>query len=173
VRWSLESRRIDSLYEYPFNPRVLDKEQEKQLLTSLEKFGLCQPVVINLDGGIIGGHQRARSLRKLGHKNIDVLVPDVLLEEKEFKELNIRLNKNTGDWDWDMLGNAWDPSDLIEWGFSLKDLHVGEEDDQEEKAKKYQMVITFVDETQSQKGKEEITELLLDYPGVKFKIKEK
>ncbi len=54
--------------------------------------------------------------------------------EKE-KQLNIRLNRNGGQWDWDLLANNFDANDLVEWGFDadevLKDL-LDEEDDEEE-----------------------------------------
>ena len=39
-----------------------------------------------------------------------------LTYEKE-RELNVRLNKNTGEWDMDNLANMFDMDDLIDWGF--------------------------------------------------------
>ena len=44
-----------------------------------------------------------------------------LTRDKE-RELNIRLNKNTGEWDWDILAGAFDVDELIEWGFSEDEL---------------------------------------------------
>ena len=32
------------------------------------------------------------------------------------------MNKNTGDWDFDILANSWDATDLIDWGFTIDEL---------------------------------------------------
>lgn len=115
---------LKKLKENPKNPRTLSKEQGKHLEESLSKFGQCEPVVINQDGLIIGGHQRVRTLKKLGYKTVDVYVPDTILDEKEVEELSIRLNKNTGEWDWEILGNEWEVEDLLKWGFTQDELDV-------------------------------------------------
>jgi hypothetical protein len=41
------------------------------------------------------------------------------LNEADEKELNIRLNANTGQWDWEMLANSWDSEELSEWGLEV------------------------------------------------------
>jgi hypothetical protein len=41
------------------------------------------------------------------------------LNEADEKELNIRLNANTGGWDWDTLANDWDVVDLEAWGLEI------------------------------------------------------
>lgn len=43
----------------------------------------------------------------------------VSLDPKEEKELNIRLNANTGGWDFDALANSWDAEELEEWGLDV------------------------------------------------------
>jgi hypothetical protein len=40
------------------------------------------------------------------------------------QELTIRLNKNTGDWDYDILADVYDLNSLIDWGFSEKELQI-------------------------------------------------
>ncbi len=49
-----------------------------------------------------------------------------MLDNVEVEELNIRLNKNTGDWDFDVLGNEWEITDLIKWGFEPHELGISE-----------------------------------------------
>ncbi len=124
IKWTTEIRPLKSLKEHSRNPRVLTKAQHRHLKKSLEKFGLCEKPIINLDGTIIGGHQRLKILKELGYKEIIVNVPSRSLTESEIDELNIRLNKNTGDWDWDILANQWDIKDLMDWGFNEKDLEL-------------------------------------------------
>lgn len=122
IEWTTEIRSIKGLKKHPKNPRQLTKEQHAHLKTSLEKFGLADKPIINVDGTIIGGHQRLKVLKELGHKDIEVLVPNRELTSDEVDEMNIRLNKNTGEWDFDVLANEWDVNDLVEWGFTEADL---------------------------------------------------
>jgi hypothetical protein len=75
---------------------------------------------------IIGGHQRKKILETLlGYDpdyQIDVRVPDRELSIDEARELNIRLNKNTGSWDFDTLANEFELDDLLDWGFDKQEL---------------------------------------------------
>jgi DNA modification methylase len=42
-------------------------------------------------------------------------------------ELNIRLNANTGSWDWDTLANDWEVVDLEAWGLDIPQFETVEE----------------------------------------------
>ena len=98
-------------------------------------------------------------------------MPDHPLSEKEVEELNIRLNKNTGDWDWDVLANSWDPDELVEWGFTLKDLHMDEIPDSEgggeddPTLKKCSMMIVFAEVGHLQEAENQIRTIADAYPG--------
>ena len=61
----------------------------------------------------------------MGLKEIECYVPNRTLDEKEVIELNIRLNQNQGEWDFDILANEFDFENLMEWGFDPVDL-IGE-----------------------------------------------
>lgn len=122
IKWHLETRKIKDLKPHAKNPRQLSKDQERQLMTSLEKFGLADKPIINTDGIIIGGHMRLKMLQKQKINEVECNVPDRTLTDSEVDELNIRLNKNTGDWDWDILANQWEVTDLINWGFTEDEL---------------------------------------------------
>jgi DNA modification methylase len=88
------------------------------LKESLEKFGMVEPIIFNKQTGyIVGGHFRVRELKKLGIKEIECVIVD--LNEADEKELNIRLNANTGSWDWDTLANDWEVVDLEAWGLEI------------------------------------------------------
>lgn len=126
ILWTLEKRKLKDLKDYAKNPRTLTKDQEAHLSASIEKFGLIDKPIVNLDGTLIGGHQRKRVLKKLGLKEVDCYVPDRLLTEKEVEELNIRLNKNTGDFDFDILANQWETLDLLNWGFTADELQIAD-----------------------------------------------
>ena len=114
----IELKKLSDLKPAPYNPRQSNGEQEKQLKSSLEKFGVVEPIIFNKQTGfIVGGHFRIRELKKLGYKEIECVIVD--LNEADEKELNIRLNANTGSWDWDELANNWDSELLSDWGLEI------------------------------------------------------
>lgn len=118
------TKKIGDLIEAEYNPRQLTKEQFQQITDSIKRFGIVDPIIINKNKQrmniIVGGHQRVKVAGSLGFKEIPCVEVD-LTPEKE-RELNIRLNKNTGEWNWDELANNFDVSELIDWGFDDKDL---------------------------------------------------
>jgi len=105
IIWTVQKRKILELNPAPYNPRKMTDKQAEDLSKSLARFGLAEPVVINLNNSIIGGHQRIKVLERQGVVEIDVMVPDRLLNPEEEKELNLRLNKNVGEFDLEMLSH--------------------------------------------------------------------
>jgi len=124
LTWQTEKRKISELNPAPYNPRRLTEKQAKDLGISLERFNLAEPIVINIDNTIIGGHQRIKILKeKYGNDGfeVDVRVPSRMLTKEEEKELNLRLNKNLGEFDLDALAN-FDEKLLGEVGFESEEL---------------------------------------------------
>jgi DNA modification methylase len=122
----IEKKKISDLIPAPYNPRQSTAKQEKHLKESLEKFGLVEPIIFNKQTGyIVGGHFRVRELIKLGVKEVECVIVD--LNEDDEMELNIRLNANTGGWDWDTLANDWDVVDLEAWGLEIPQFDTVEE----------------------------------------------
>lgn len=144
VNWTLETRKIKDLKSHHKNPRKLSKHDAHHLQRSIEKFGLADKPAINFDGTIIGGHQRIAILKRMGEKEVEVYVADRQLDQKDVDELNIRLNRNAGEWDFDILANEWEMDDLLDFGFTLEelsgkeveDIEGSEEDDTDSKEKK-------------------------------------
>ena len=127
----IEKKKISELKPLSENPRSSTEEQELNLKRSLEKFGVVEPIVFNKQtGNIVGGHFRVRELKKLGIKEVDCVIVDLSIEDE--KELNIRLNANTGEWDYDILANDWNQDELIEWGLDLPEWNE-ETDNQDDK----------------------------------------
>jgi DNA modification methylase len=124
INWTLRTFRLDELTDYYKNPRSLSEKEFKQLKTSLDKFGMIDKPIVNLDSAntIIGGHQRKHVLEASGVKECECWIPDRVLSDKEVEELNIRLNKNTGSWDFDTLANEFELDDLLDWGFDKGEL---------------------------------------------------
>jgi ParB-like chromosome segregation protein Spo0J len=118
----IESIKINKLKPATYNPRQISTKQYNDLKKSIEKFGLVDPIIINKNGNVvIGGHQRLKICKELKHTEIDCVVLDLSKEDE--RELNIRLNKNTGDWDFDLLSN-FDIDELVDWGFKHIELDI-------------------------------------------------
>lgn len=132
LTWQLKRFKVKDLKEYAKNPRKLTKTQASHLEESIRKFGLIDKPVVTQDGMIIGGHARKKILQRLEIKEVDCYVCDRELDEKEIAELNIRLNKNGGEFDFDILANEWDVVDLVNWGFNPEELGVFYEQESDE-----------------------------------------
>jgi ParB-like chromosome segregation protein Spo0J len=131
VQWSLKKLKVKDLREYEKNPRQISKEQLAHLRQSITKFNLIDKPVINTDNVIISGHQRLRVLKMMNIKEVECLVPDQTIEAKDMEELNIRFNRNHGEWDWDILANQYDADELVNYGFSHKEFEWASPDDEE------------------------------------------
>ena len=106
--------KIDELIPASYNPRKQlkpgDSEFEK-IKNSINEFGYVDPVIVNSDLTVIGGHQRISVLKTLGITEIDCVV--INIDKTKEKALNIALNKISGEWNKELL------ADLI---MDLKDL---------------------------------------------------
>ncbi|MCL5006677.1 MAG: ParB N-terminal domain-containing protein [Patescibacteria group bacterium] len=120
----IEQVGISLLRPSEYNPRKWGKEAEDQLKESIKKFGAVEPLVVNSAANrrnvVIGGHFRLHVMKNLGYEEVPVVYLDIPDIEKE-KELNIRLNKNTGEFDWDLL-KEFGESFLSDMGFSSEEL---------------------------------------------------
>ena len=99
-------KNIKDLKRAKYNPRKLltvDDIEYQRIKRSIEEFGYVEPIIINKDNTIIGGHQRLSVLIELGYEEIDVIQVDV--NKTQEKALNIALNKITGEWDKELLSD--------------------------------------------------------------------
>jgi len=107
-----------------YNPRKWDDEAASKLKESIKRFGLVDPLIVNSAANrkniIIGGHFRYEVAKKLGIKKVPVVYVNIVDIKKE-KELNLRLNRNTGDWDYELL-KYFDIDLLLDIGFDDSDL---------------------------------------------------
>lgn len=98
--------KIADLMPADYNPRKAlkpgDSEYEK-IKNSITEFGYVEPVIVNSDMTIIGGHQRVTVLQDLGYSEIDCIVIEI--DKTKEKALNIALNKITGEWNKELLAD--------------------------------------------------------------------
>ena len=103
---TLKTIPVKDLKPAAYNPRKKlksgDKEYEK-IKNSIQEFGFADPLVVNADMTIIGGHQRLTVAMDLGYTEVPCAVVDI--DKTREKALNIALNKITGAWDENLLAD--------------------------------------------------------------------
>ena len=72
LTWTTEKRQIEDLKELENNPRKASDKEWKDLKKSLERFDLADPIIVNQDNTIIGGHFRIRVLKEKGVQEVGV-----------------------------------------------------------------------------------------------------
>ena len=98
---------VEALRPAAYNPRKKlkpgDKEYEK-IKNSIQEFGYVEPIIVNYDMTVIGGHQRLTVLKDLGYTEVQCV--EVHIEdENKVKALNVALNKITGSWNEQLLAD--------------------------------------------------------------------
>ena len=97
---------ISKLKHAEYNPRKISPEDFEQIKKSIEKFGWVEPLVANRaagrEGVVIGGNQRLEVAQKMGMAEVPVHWVDIADIARE-RELNVRLNRNQGEWDFGIL----------------------------------------------------------------------
>ncbi len=130
----LEYISIAELQECEYNPRVWSESDRVQLKKSITEFGLVDPLILNSTpermNVVVGGNFRLKMLKELGYEQVPIVRVHLTLEKE--KELNIRLNKNQGQFDLSLLAQ-FDESFLADIGFNSEELdHIFEDDTKEE-----------------------------------------
>lgn len=121
---SITHTSISELNPAPYNPRRWDEGALSQLAESIRRFGFVDPVIVNdapeRKNIVIGGHMRLQAAKKLKFQEVPVVYVNIPDEEKE-RELNLRLNRNNGEWDYELL-REFDMDLLLDVGFDDSDL---------------------------------------------------
>jgi DNA modification methylase len=115
---------ISNLKPAAYNPRKWDDASLSNLTNSIKRFGIVDPLIVNSaknrKNTLIGGHFRYEVAKRLKIKKVPVVYVNIADIAKE-KELNLRLNRNTGQWDWELL-KSFDTTLLLDIGFDEADL---------------------------------------------------
>ncbi len=127
--------KISQLRVNPDNPRLIKDSKYDKLKKSIKKSPqmlLMRPIVTDETLMILGGNMRYRACKELGMKNVYVSVyteeyhktTDAFKNDnvsyKEFcDEFLIKDNVSFGEWDWAMIGNSWNTTELEAYGFDV------------------------------------------------------
>lgn len=149
-----EVKRIADMNRAAYNPRVdlqPEDEEYQAIERSLKRHGLVQPIVWNRrTNTVVSGHQRLTVLEAQGETEVTVSVVD--LDDIQEKELNVALNKITGEWDDDKLSVILNElgEEATDTGFALPEIDVLRDE-----LKSYFDDVTAPDEEESTEEPEE------------------
>ena len=116
----------EQVKEWEQNPRKINDNEFSKLKRSIKEFGFVEPIIIDENNIIIGGHQRIKALYDL---NINIPITAIQLtgySENEKAALNVALNKISGDWHVEKLQMLIDELKLDHFDISLTGFDVDE-----------------------------------------------
>src|SRR5712692_8736066 len=99
----IEERPINNIRPYEKNPRLND-EAVSAVAASIREFGFRQPIVVDEQGEIIGGHTRYKAALELGLEKVPVHVATGLTPA-QIKAYRLADNQTASlsQWDYDLL----------------------------------------------------------------------
>ena len=117
----MEKVKISKVVPNENNPRFIKDYKFKKLVKSIQDFPemlKLRPIVVNSDMVVLGGNMRLKACKEAGLKEVYILKADELTEQQQ-REFIVKDNVGFGEWDWDILANEWDNTQLKEWGMDV------------------------------------------------------
>jgi DNA modification methylase len=113
---------LSKIQPHPTNPRTISEQEVQFLERSLQsnpKFLTVHRIAYCLKNGyVFGGNQRLKALLKLGYTHVpNEWVEDITdWSEEEKIEFMFIDNKQSGEWDWDIINTEYEALELGDWG---------------------------------------------------------
>tara|TARA_R110000772_G_scaffold223042_2_gene333439 strand:+ start:1467 stop:2075 length:609 start_codon:yes stop_codon:yes gene_type:complete len=117
----IEKVKINQIFRNPNNPRLIRDDKFKKLVKSIIEFPemlKLRPIVVDEKNVILGGNMRYKACQQIGLKEVYIIKAQNLTEKKR-KQFVIKDNVGFGEWEWDMLSNEWNSSELEDWGLDV------------------------------------------------------
>ena len=112
---------ITKLRPYERNARTHDDEQVAQLVKSIERFGFTNPILVDKEDGVLAGHGRLMAAKRLGLRQVPVVVLDHL-DEAQRRAYVLADNQIANNAGWDLELLRGELLDLRVEGFAWGDL---------------------------------------------------
>ena len=117
----MEIVKINQIRANENNPRFIKDQKFKKLVKSIKEFPemlKLRPIVVNNEMIVLGGNMRLKACIEAGLTEVPILKASDLTEKQQ-REFIVKDNVGFGDWDWDLLANEWDNTQLGEWGLDV------------------------------------------------------
>ena len=140
--------KVEELIPYINNPRNNENTVDK-VASSITEFGFKNPIVIDKNNVVINGHTRLLASKKLGLKEVPVIVADDLTEA-QVKAFRIADNKTSEYAEWNEELLKLELEQLEDMNFSMSDfdlnLEYGLFNEEVEKEENKEVEIEFTEE---------------------------
>jgi len=143
----MKTVKLSSIKPNPDNPRVMKDDQFQKLVENINRYPhfLEKRGIVHADGIILGGNMRYRAIQEalkdscfrwwVGVKTQSEIPATWVQDASEWSEADreafIVLDNSpagvSGEWDWDLLANQYEPDDLNDWGLNVP-MDDGEDD---------------------------------------------
>jgi DNA modification methylase len=120
----IQKIKISEVKANPSNPRTIKDDKFNKLVQSIKDFPQMlelRPIVVNDDMIVLGGNMRLKACKEAGLKEVPIIKASELTPEQQ-AEFIVKDNIGFGEWDYELLLNAYDSSELEAWGLDLPDL---------------------------------------------------
>lgn len=151
------------------NPRYIKDHKFKKLVKSIKNFPEMlekRPIIVDENMIVLGGNMRLKASIEAGLKEVWIDIAEGWSEDQK-KEFIIKDNVGFGEWDWDILGNEWNETNLQNWGLDLpldfEDMPSAEDLIGEEKDSKLSIKITFNNINDLENAEIDIKDILIKY----------
>ena len=135
----MKTIKLSTIRPNPDNPRVIKDSQFHKLVANIKKYPhfLDKRGIVHADGVILGGNQRYRAIQealkddafreRIGVKTKTEVPAQWIQDASCFSEadrqafiiLDNAPSGVSGEWDWDLLANQYEPEALNEWGLDV------------------------------------------------------
>lgn len=117
----IQKVKIETIKSNAANPRIIKDSKFEKLKTSLKEFPemlKLRPIIVDENNIILGGNMRYKACQELNMKEVYIVKADDLTDQQK-QEFIIKDNVGFGEWDWDILANVWDNTQLKDWGMDV------------------------------------------------------
>jgi hypothetical protein len=121
VRIETKTVPIGTVKLNPDNPRRIGNAEMDRLIKSLQEFPdmlSIREIVCDETMTVLGGNMRLLALRKIGVMEVAAKIVHGLTSEQK-REFIVKDNGQWGEWDFDVLANAWGDLPLVDWGVEV------------------------------------------------------
>jgi len=105
----------------PNNPRIIKNDKFKKLVKSIQEFPEMlekRPIIVDENMMVLGGNMRLKASKDAGLKEVWIDIAEGWTKEQK-DEFVVKDNVNFGEWDWTMLANEWDSTEIKDWGLDV------------------------------------------------------
>ena len=113
--------KTNTIKSNPANPRIIKNQKFKDLVESMRGFPEMlekRAIVVDEDMMILGGNMRFKAWKETGFKDVWIDIAEGWTQAQK-DEFTIKDNAHSGEWDWDLLANGWNPKELKDWGIDV------------------------------------------------------